>query len=123
MRWTGTVWLSTAGSAWPVVLLSVSAAIAIKLAFSPFEDTTIGFAAWLMLAWTWFHAPLWATAREVPYVAAVVDRDGRVHMVSEAARDPGFRVWLLSGHRGARIVHNVIGKVIASSLELEYRYA
>ena len=40
--------------------------------FSPFEDRTIGFAAWLILVWTWFHLPLWATAREMPYAAAVI---------------------------------------------------
>src|SRR5215475_9447302 len=109
MLWADTVWLSTAGSAWPIVLLSISAAIVIKLVFSPFEDATIGFAAWLTLAWTWFHVPLWATAREVPYTAAVIDRGGRVHVVSEATRDPGFKVWFLTDHRGTRIVHNVIG--------------
>jgi hypothetical protein len=123
MLWADTIWLTAAGSAWPIVLLSISAATLIKLVFSPFEDTTIGFAAWLTLAWTWFHVPLWATAREVPYADAVVDRGGRVHMVSEAARDPAFKVWFLTDHYGTRIVHNVIGKVITSSLELEYRYA
>lgn len=123
MLWADTIWLTTAGSAWPIVFLSLSAAIVIKLVFSPFEDATIGFAAWLTLAWTWFHIPLWATAREVPYTAAVIDRGGRVHVVSEATRDPGFKVWFLTDHPGTRIVRNVLGTVITSSLELEYRYA
>jgi len=123
LRWTDTVWLTTAGSFWPIVLLSFSAAIAIKLVFSPFADRTIGLTAWLILAWTWFHLPLWATAREVPYAAAVIGADGRVYMVSETARDPAYKVWFLTDRRGTRIVHNVVGKVIASSLELEYRYA
>ena len=123
MHWTDTVWLTTAGSFWPIVLSSISAAILIKLLFSPFEDRTFGLAAWLTLAWTWFHVPLWVTAREVPYDAAVVGRDGRVHIVSEATREPALKVWFLTDHPGTRIVHNVVGKVITSSLELEYRYA
>ena len=54
----------------------------------------------------------------VPYTAAVIDRAGRVHMVSEATREPESKVWFLTDHRGTRIVHNVIGKVMTSSLEL-----
>ena len=123
MLWSDTVWLMTAGSFWPIVLSSLSAAILIKLMFSPFEESTVSVAAWLTLAWTWFHLPLWATAREVPYAAAVVGRDGRVHVVSEVTREPALRVWFLTDHPGMRIVHNVAGKVTASSLELEYRYA
>jgi hypothetical protein len=123
MHWTDTVWLTTAGSFWPVVLSSISGAILIKLLFSPFKDRTGSVAAWLTLAWTWFHFPLWVTASEAPYTAAVVARDGRVHLVSEATRDPTLRVRFLTDHAGTRIVHNVVGKVIASSLELEYRYA
>jgi hypothetical protein len=91
--------------------------------FSPFKDRTSSLAAWLTLVWTWFYFPLWATARELTYAAAVVGRDGRVHIVSEATRDPTLKVWFLTGHSGTRVVHNVVGKVITSSLELEYRYA
>lgn len=123
MRWTDTVWLTTAGSFWPIVLLSISGAILIKLMFSPFKDRTSSVTAWLVLAWTWFYLPLWVTAREVPYTAAVVGGDGRVHIVSEVTRDPKLKVWFLTEHSGTRIVHSVIGKVIASSLELEYRYS
>jgi hypothetical protein len=123
IRWTDAIWLTTAGGFWPIVLLGISGAAAIKLALSPFEDKTIGFAAWLTLALTWFYVPLWATAREVPYADAVVGRDGRVHLVSEATRDPAYRIWFLTDRRGTRIVRNVLGKVITSSLELEYRYA
>lgn len=123
MHWSDTVWLATAGSFWPIVLSSVSGAILIKLIFSPFEDRTVSWAAWLTLVWTWFYLPLWATAREVPYAAAIVGRDGRVHIVSEATREPALKVWFLTDHPGIRIVHNVAGKVITSALELEYRYA
>src|SRR5262249_28702445 len=123
VHWTDTVWLTTAGSFWPIVLSSISGAILIKLMFSPFKDKTGSLAAWLTLVWTWFYFPFWATAREVPYAAAVVGGDGRVHVVSEATRDPALKVWFLTGHSGTRIVHNVVGKVITSSLELEYRYA
>jgi hypothetical protein len=123
VHWTDTVWLTTAGSAWPIVLSTMSCAIAIKLVLSPFEERTVGLAAWLTLAWTWFHLPLWATAREVPYAAAIVGSDGRVQIVSEATREPAHRAWFLTDHSGMRIVHNVVGKVISSSLELEYRYA
>jgi hypothetical protein len=123
LHWTDTVWLTTAGSFWPIVLTGLSCAILIKLMFSPLEDGTFGLAAWLTLAWTWFHLPLWATAREVPYAAAIVGANGRVQIVSEATREPALRTWFLTDHSGMRIVHNVVGKVVASSLELEYRYA
>jgi len=120
---TDTVWLTTAGNFWPVLLSSVSVLTLIKVIFSPFQDRTIGFAAWLVLVWTWFHLPLWATARELPYAAAVISGGGRVHIVSDETREPAPKVWFLTQHPGARIVHNVVGKVIASGLELEYRYA
>lgn len=123
VHWTDTVWLTTAGSFWPVVFLSISGAILIKLMFSPFKDGMSSLAAWVTLMWTWFYFPLWVTAREVPYASAVVGGDGRAHIVSEAIRDPALKVWFLTGHSGTRIVHNVVGKVITSSLELEYRYA
>lgn len=123
MHWADMVWLSTAGDAWPIVLSSVAAGILIKLVFSPFEDRTFAFAAWLTLAWTWFHVPLWATAREVPYDAAVVGRDGRVHIVREETRNPAIKVRFLTEQPGTKIVRNVSGKLIASELELEYRYA
>jgi hypothetical protein len=123
MHWADMVWLTTAGGSWPIILATVSVAILIKLALSPFEDRTVGFTAWLILAWTWFHVPLWATAREVPYDAAVVSRDGRVHVVSEALREPGFTVRFLTDQRGTRIIHGVAGRIVASALELEYRYA
>ena len=117
------VWLSTAGDAWPIILLSLSAGILIKLVFSPFADRTFGVAAWLTLAWTWFHIPLWATAPEAPYDAAVVGRDGRVHIVHEETRNPAIKVRFLTGQPGTKIVRNVSGKMVASALELEYRYA
>ena len=87
LHWTDTVWLTTAGSAWPIVLSTLSCAILIKLMLSPFKDGTVSLAAWLILAWTWFDLPLWVTARDVPYAAAVVGADGRVHVVSEAVRE------------------------------------
>jgi hypothetical protein len=123
LHWADWVWLTTAGRFWPIAFSSVSVAIVIKLMFSPFEDRTIGWAAWLALVWTWFHVPLWATGREVPYDAAVIGRDGRVHLVREEARDPALKVWFLTERPGTRIVHNVAGKLITSALELEYRFA
>jgi hypothetical protein len=123
IHWTDTVWLTTAGSVWPIVLLSISVAILVQLVFSPIEDRTVSFAAWLTLVATWFYVPLWATGREVPYDAAVVGRDGRVRIVREEIRDRAPKVWFLTDQPGTRIVHNVVGKVITSALELEYRYA
>ena len=123
LHWTDIVWITNAGSAWPIVLSSLSGAILIKLIFSSFEDGTSSVAAWLTLLWTWFYFPLWATAREVPYSAAVVGGDGRVHVVSKAVPDPAHKAWLLTDQAGTRIVRNVVGKFVTSSLELEYRYA
>ena len=123
LRWNDTVWLTIAGSFWPIVFSSISAAIFVKLLFSPFKDRTSSLTAWLTLLWMWFHVPLWVTAGAVPYAAAVVGGDGRVHFVSEVARSPAHTAWFLTDHSGTRIVHNVVGKMITSSLELEYRYA
>src|SRR5262245_29013764 len=102
VRWADIVWLTTAGGFWPIVLSSISGALLIKLMFSPFEDRTSGVAAWLTLVWTWFYFPLWVTASEVPYAAAVVVGSGRVHIVSEVARDPALKVWFLTDHSGTR---------------------
>lgn len=122
LRWTDTVWLTTFGSFWPVILTGVSVAIGVKLVFSPFEDRAVGFAAWLTLVLTWFHVPMWATAREVAYDAAVVGRGGRVYVARDEAKDPALKVRFLTDHTGTKIVQNVAGTVITSSLELEYRY-
>ena len=123
LRWNDAIWLTTFGGFWPIVLSGVSVAILIKLIFSPFEDRTIGFAAWLTLVLTWFHVPMWVTAPEVPYEAAVIGRDGRVHVVREETKDPAPKVRFLTDHPGTRIVQNVVGKVLTSGIELEYRYA
>jgi hypothetical protein len=71
----------------------------------------------------WFFGPTWATAIEVPYAAAVISKDGRVHNVREVARYPEYKVWFLTDRPGTRLVHNVTGKIVASSIELDYRYA
>ena len=123
VRWSGAVWMTDAGGFWPVTLASISAAILIKLVFSIFEETSSGVAAWLTLWTAWFYAPMWFTAVEVPYYAAVVSRDGRVHLVSSATRYREHKVWFLTGHSGVRIVQSVAGKVTVSSLEIEYHYA
>jgi hypothetical protein len=123
LHWTDAVWLTTAGSFWPVVLSSVSGAILIRLLFSPFNDRTSAVTAWLTLVWTWFYFPLWLMAHEVPYASAIVRADGRVHLVSESSRDPAAKVWFLTNHSGTRIVHKVVGKVSASGMEIDYRYA
>ncbi len=123
LRWSDTVWLSTGGGFWPVVLAGISVAILIRLLFSDFEDRTSGTAAWLTLVSAWFFGPAWVTAIQVPYAAAVVGRDGSVHNVRETARHPEYRVWFLTDRPGTRIVHNVAGKVTATSVEVEYAYA
>src|SRR5262245_52281476 len=111
MHLADAIWLTTAGSFWPIVLSTISASILIKLAVSPFQDRTSAVAAWLTLAWTWFYFPLWATAREVPYAAAVIGRDGRVNLASQVTRDPALKIWFMTDHSGTRTVHNVVGKV------------
>jgi hypothetical protein len=122
LHWSHAVWLTDAGRFWPIVLTGISAAIYVRLLFSDFEDRTSATAAWLTLLWTWFYCPLWAAAAEVPYAAAVVTATGDVHLASRAARHPDGRAWLLTKRSDFRIVHNVAGKLTASSLEIEYRY-
>jgi hypothetical protein len=123
LNWSHTVWLTTTGRFWPIVLTSISAAIYVKLLFSEYEDGTSRTAAWLTLLWTWFYCPLWAAAVEVPYSAAVVSASGDVHPASRAARYPEARVWLMTDRSDFRIVRNVAGKLITNSLQIEYRYA
>jgi hypothetical protein len=123
LRWTDTVWLSTAGGFWPITLTAASVAILIRLLFSNFADYTSAVAAWFTLLLAWFFGPLWVTAIQAPYAAAVVGGDGRVHVARDVARYPEYKVWFLTDHRGARIVHNVLGKFAASSMEIEYRFA
>ena len=123
LRWTDTVWLSTAGGFWPITLTMISVAILIRRLFSPFSDRTIAGAAWVTLVLAWFLGPLWAVAVDVPFAAAVVSRNGHVHNVREVARYPEYKVWFMIDHRGTRTVHNVSGKIVASSVEIDYRYA
>jgi hypothetical protein len=123
LRWTDTVWLTTAGGFWPITLTAASIAILIRRLFSPFSDNTIAVAAWMTVSLAWFFGPTWATAIEVPYAAAVISKDGRVHNVREVARYPEYKVWFLTDRPGTRLVHNVTGKIVASSVELDYRYA
>jgi hypothetical protein len=121
-RWEGVVWLTDAGAFWPIVLSGVSMAVLIKLVFSPFEEMTGSVAAWLTLLITWFYVPMWATAAEIPYSAAVVDRAGQVHRASGATRFQQHKVWLLTPQSGNRIVPNVAGKMTLSQLDLEYHF-
>ncbi|ODT24188.1 MAG: hypothetical protein ABS54_09920 [Hyphomicrobium sp. SCN 65-11] len=123
LRWTGSVWLAIAGNFWPIILTTASLAILIRLIFSPFDDRTIATSAWLTLFVTWFYVPMWATAIQVPYAAALVDGDGHVRLASEAARQPGYDVWLLTNNPRIRIVHNASGTVLTNSLNLDYKYA
>ncbi len=123
LRWTDTVWLTTAGGFWPITLAAASIAILIRRSFSPFSDGTIGGAAWVTVVLAWFFGPVWASAIEVPYAAAVVSTGGRVHNVREVARYPEYKVWFMTDRRGTRIAHNVAGKFNASAIEIEYRYA
>jgi len=123
MRWTDTVWLTTAGGFWPIILTACSVGLAIRLLFSDFEDKTSGISAWLTLFGAWFSFPLWITAIEVPYSAAVVTRGGQVHVVSKVARYPEYRVRFLTNHAGMRIVHDVVGNVVTDGMGIEYRYA
>ena len=123
LRWTDTVWLSTAGGFWPITLTATSLAILIRLLFSNFMDYTSAVAAWCTLLLAWFFGPLWATAVPVSYADAVVGGDGRVYVARDVARYPEYKVWFLTNHRGARIVHNVLGKIVASQMEIDYRYA
>ena len=123
LRWNDAIWLTDAGVFWPYTLSAISAAILIKLAHSPIEETTSAVAGWLTLLLTWFYAPIWATGVKVPNTAAVVGKDGRVHVAREATRDAESPVWLLTDRPGTRTVHNVSGKLAASDLELDYSYA
>jgi hypothetical protein len=123
VRSTDTVWLTDAGVVWPFVLTVVSAAIIAKLVVSPFEERSSAIAAWLTLWLSWFYVPIWTTAVEVPYSAAVISRDGRVHLVSDELRYRDSKVWHLTHGADIRVIHRVAGKVTASLLEIEYRYA
>ena len=62
LRWSGTIWLTDAGSFWPVVCLGASLATLIKLAVTSVRDRTLHAAAWVVITWTWLYFPFWLTA-------------------------------------------------------------
>ncbi len=123
LRWTDSVWLTIASWFWPILLSIISAAILIKLVFSPFEDRTSAVSAWLTLVLTWFYVPMWASAIELPRSAAVADSNGNVHLATRATRQPGYRIWLLTSSPGTKIVHDVSGQVTTHALVIDYTYA
>jgi len=123
LRWSGAVWLTSAGGFWPVVCFSVSVAVLTKLAVSPFDNNTNRVGAWLVITWTWLYFPFWLTAAMLPQSSAVINRDGRVFIASEWARQPEDTVWLFTGRTGKRIVRNVAGTVTINAVEVRYRYA
>jgi hypothetical protein len=52
-----------------------------------------------------------------------VSKDGRVFIASESARQPGNKVFLLTGRGGNRIVRNVVGTATVNSVDMKYRFA
>ena len=122
LRWTDAVWLTIASWFWPILLTIVSAAVLIKLVFSPFEDRASAVSAWLTLVLTWFYVPMWATAVELPRAAAVADSNGNVDFATRASRLPGYKIWFLTHAPGTRIVHDVSGQVLAHEMVLDYAY-
>ena len=123
LRLSGTIWLTDAGGFWPVVCLGASLATFITLAASSARDRTLEVWAWLVITWTWLYFPFWITRTEIPQSSAVVSQDGRVFFASEAARQPGNKVFLLAGRGGNKIVRNVAGTATINSLEVKYRFA
>jgi hypothetical protein len=122
LRWGGTIWLTSNGGFWPKACFCISIALLAKRAISPFEDRMACVGAWLMIAWTWLYFPLWLTATEMPESSAVVNRQGRVFIASEWARQPTDTVWLLTGRAGNRIVQHVTGTPKVKSVDVQYRY-
>ena len=123
LRWSGTIWLTDAGSFWPIVCLGASLATFLKLAITSARDRTLHAFAWLVITWTWLYAPFWLTAIEVPQSSAVINKNGRVFIASEAVRHPDTKVWLLTGRAGNRIVRNVAGTVATNAVDVKYRFA
>lgn len=122
LRWGGTVWLTGAGGFWPIVFLGISSALLIKRVVSPFSDRVAAVSAWLVIAWTWVHFPLWLTAPDIPNASAVISKQGRVSIVGEWARQPTDTVLLLTGKAGTKIVQNVTGTLVVNSVDVRYRY-
>ena len=123
LRWADVIWLSDAGGTWPFILSAISIAILIKLVFSPFQDGSSSVAAFLTLWLTWYYVPMWVWAVETPYTSAVVSKDGRIHVAREATRYPGSKVWLLTGRPGVKLIRGVAGRLVASHLDVDYRFA
>jgi hypothetical protein len=123
LRWSGRIWLTDAGGFWPVVCLGASLATFLKLAVTPVRERSLHVWAWLVITWTWLYFPFWLTAAEVPQSSAVVGKDGRVFIASDSARQPGDKVFLLTGRGGNKIVRNVVGTTIVNSVEVKYRFA
>src|SRR5262245_8179529 len=84
LKWSGVIWLTDAGGFWPVVCLGASLAALTRFAVSSARDRTLEVWAWLVITWTWLYFPFWLTAVEIPQSSAVVGKDGRVFIASEA---------------------------------------
>src|SRR5262245_42291289 len=97
LRWSGTIWLTDAGGFWPVVSLGVAIAAFIKIVITPVRDRSLHVWGWLVITSTWFYFPFWLAAVELPQSSAVVGKDGRVFIASDAARQPSSKVFLLGG--------------------------
>ncbi len=123
LHWRDVVWLSDAGSFWPITLALLSTAIVVRLCFGLIKDRTSAIAAWLVLVMTWSYTPAWAMSLRVPLSAAVVGRDGGVTVARNATRRPGNMFLLLTDRAAVKIVHNVEGALPVGELKLEYRFA
>jgi len=117
------IWLTDAGEFWPYTLSIISALILIRLAFSAIKDNTSAVFAWLALFTTWFYVPLWFTSVEVPIDAAVISREGHIHLARDSTRHPVSRVWLLTDRPGTRAVYRVAGTLTGGDLSIDYSFA
>lgn len=122
LRWSGTIWLTSAGGFWPILFLTLSLALLIKRAISPFADRVGSTSAWLIITWTWIHFPLWMAATAIPHSSGIVSTQGRVFIAGEWERQPSAALWLLTGRTGNTIVRNVMGTVNAHLMDVQYRY-
>lgn len=131
----GTVWLSDTPGIWPVVCVMISVGQILSMVWSIEEKliarqatffkllrfSTYSLGLFAFAVWSSLYFSLWLSATKVPYTTAVVS-DGVVHRISDSFSEGIGSVLLMTGRSGKNFVRNIEGRVLAQSMEVQYKF-